>query len=305
MEAIKLSQYHHAFVEQIKISLEHGRLAHGILLNNIDQLELGELLNKVCCILLKRERIDELVSSPDVFYLKSDQGQIILEEIKNMLEGIYLSGYQSNVKVVIISPLEALNTSAANALLKNLEEPPENTYFLMTSNHLQWIMPTLRSRIQVFDIALDNAQKAQYLADKYQMSAMDVTKALQISRSELKVIDQIKTEKTFWQLRKELIQVLKGGLSPLGLSLNLNTYYQDAIYWLTSFIIDAYYFKLGLKEFAYQDQLVLIAHFAKRYNHIALYDHYQRLLKLKAYEGKHFNINKQLAIESLLIELSV
>jgi DNA polymerase-3 subunit delta' len=175
----------------------------------------------------------------------------------------------------------------------------------MTSNHLQWIMPTLRSRVQVFDIVLEHEQKEDYLAKKYQLSYKDVEKALQVSRNELAVVDRIKTDNDFWRLRKALIQVLTGELSPLGLSIDLSADYKDVLYWLTSFVIDAYYLKLGIPSLAHQDQELFIQNFSRRYNHLEIYQYYQRLLKLKAYEGKHFNVNKQLAVESLLVELCV
>lgn len=305
MQDFDLSQYYRSFSAQIKASSVQNRLPHGILLNNIDHLELDTLLHEICCVLVKKEELGDLTLTPGIFYLKGEHGQIKIDQVKDMLEEIYLSSYHSSAKVVIISPLEALNISAANALLKSLEEPPENTYFLMTSNHLQWIMPTLRSRVQVFDIVLEHEQKEDYLAKKYQLSYKDVEKALQVSRNELAVVDRIKTDNDFWQLRKALIRVLTGELSPLGLSIDLSAHYKDVLYWLTSFVIDAYYLRLGVSSLAHQDQELFIQNFSRRYNHLEIYQYYQRLLKLKAYEGKHFNVNKQLAVESLLVELCV
>lgn len=304
MSAIDSSVFYVDFVEQVRVSLAHNRLAHGILLNNIDHLPLEPLLTKLAAILLQRDITEELAIAADVFYLKAGDGQIKIDQIKSLLEGIYLTSHGAKAKVVILCPLESLNTSAANALLKSLEEPPENTYFLMTTNQLQWIMPTLRSRVQVVDLALTLAQKKVYLAQKYQMNDADIAKALAISKADLAIIDRIKVNKNFWQLRKELMQVIHGELSPLALTIDINAYYQDALYWLIVFLIDAYYYRLNLSQSTFtQDQKGLLEKLINRYDHISLYAFYQRLLKLKAYEGKHFNINKQLAIESFLIEL--
>lgn len=301
---INLSLYHTKFIKQFKESLAKNRLAHGILLNNIDHLPMEKLLAGLASVLLNCEKIHDLASAPDIFYLKSDDGQIKLDKIKSLLEGIYLTSHGAKAKVVMLCPIEALNTSAANALLKSLEEPPESTYFLMTTNHFQWVIPTLRSRVQVFDLALTLEQKKNYLLKKYQMNDADITKAIAISKSDLAIIDRIKTDKNFWQLRKELIQAIHGDLSPLALTIDINTYYQDAIYWLITFLIDAYYYRFNLSQTSYtQDQRSLLDKLTARYDHIVLYEYYQRLLKLKAYEGRYFNVNKQLAIESLLIEL--
>ncbi|WP_440683215.1 DNA polymerase III subunit delta' C-terminal domain-containing protein [Cysteiniphilum halobium] len=306
MSDIDLSVFHTDFIAQIRVFLAQNRLAHGILLNNIDHLSLEPLLTKITAILLQRDIADELATAADVFYLKSDDGQIKIDQIKNLLEGIYLTSHGAKAKVIILCPLEALNASAANALLKSLEEPPENTYFLMTTNQLRWIMPTLRSRVQVFDLGLTLEQKKAYLAQKYQMNDEDFAKALAISKADLQVIDRIKTDKGFWQLRKELMQVIQQQRSPLGLTIDINAYYQDAIYWLSSLLIDGYYYRFNISRTTLiQDQKDLLENLVNRYDHMALYGFYQHLLKLKAYEGKHYNVNKQLAIESFLIELSV
>lgn len=305
MLQIDLSQYHVKFTEKFAKLLAQNRLPHGVLLNNINRLPLESLLLTLATILLNGAKYNDLATSPDVFYLKAEEGQIKLDQIKNLLEGIYLTSYGATAKVVVISPLEALNTSAANALLKSLEEPPKNTYFLMTSNYLHWVMPTLRSRVQIFDIMLNIDQKKNYLVQKYQMTKSEVAKALKISKEDLTIIDRIKEDKNFWQLRKELIQVLNGKLSPLDLSIDLNNYYQEALHWLIIFLIDTYYYKFNIKSALNHDQQTLTVKLVNRYDHIAIYTYYQRLLKLKTYQGKHFNVNKQLAIESFLIELFV
>ncbi|WP_116963121.1 DNA polymerase III subunit delta' C-terminal domain-containing protein [Fastidiosibacter lacustris] len=304
MVEVNISTYYQGFLDQIKQLEKNKSLAHAILLHNIDKLDLDGLLIDMCASLLNQQHITDLTAFPDIFYLKPDETQIKLEQVKSMLQGIYLSSYQSHAKVVIIAPIEALNTSAANALLKSLEEPPQNTYFVMTSNNLQWVIPTLRSRVQVFNIGLDFEQKCQYLMLKYQMKQNEALKALQMSQLQLAIIDRIKANKDFWNIRRELIKVLSRQLPVLAMTIDLNLQYQDALYWLTSFMIDAFYYKLKIDKVSFIDQIELLALFCNQHTHIEIYKYYQRLLKLKDYEGKHFNVNKQLAIEALLAELS-
>jgi hypothetical protein len=50
---------------------------------------------------------------------------------------------------VVIHPAEALNPSAANALLKSLEEPPPQTYFLLVAHRWHYLLPTIRSRCRL------------------------------------------------------------------------------------------------------------------------------------------------------------
>lgn len=61
-------------------------------------------------------------------------------------------------RAIIIDPADDLEKSAANALLKSLEEPPQGTYFLLVTHVLGRLLPTLRSRCRVLRIPpLDDA----------------------------------------------------------------------------------------------------------------------------------------------------
>lgn len=72
--------------------------------------------------------------------------QITIEQIRALPEFIGISSHRGGPKVVLIHPAEALNINAANALLKNLEEPPARTYFLLVSHRPHSLLPTIKSR---------------------------------------------------------------------------------------------------------------------------------------------------------------
>ncbi len=64
----------------------------------------------------------------------------------------------STYRVVVIDAIDDLERGGANALLKNLEEPPKNTVFLMVSHAPERLLPTIRSRCQIlrFDPLTDD-----------------------------------------------------------------------------------------------------------------------------------------------------
>ncbi|MEP2988977.1 MAG: AAA family ATPase [Parasphingorhabdus sp.] len=64
----------------------------------------------------------------------------------------------SQYRVVVIDAIDDLESSSANALLKNLEEPPKNTIFLLVSHAPERLLPTIRSRCQIlrFDLLNDD-----------------------------------------------------------------------------------------------------------------------------------------------------
>jgi len=54
-------------------------------------------------------------------------------------------------RAVIIDPADDMETSAANALLKSLEEPPAGTYFILIAHRMGRLLPTIRSRCRVLN----------------------------------------------------------------------------------------------------------------------------------------------------------
>jgi DNA polymerase-3 subunit delta' len=70
-------------------------------------------------------------------------------------------------KVIIIDPVDALNTNAANAILKWLEEPPPYCLFLLISHQPGGLLPTIISRCQVVGFSLQEpAEFAALLAER-------------------------------------------------------------------------------------------------------------------------------------------
>ncbi|SER20094.1 DNA polymerase-3 subunit delta' [Nitrosomonas sp. Nm51] len=72
--------------------------------------------------------------------------QITIGQIRGLNDFVYLTGHQAGFKIVLIYPAETMNTAAANALLKKLEEPPECTLFILVAHQPQRVLPTIRSR---------------------------------------------------------------------------------------------------------------------------------------------------------------
>lgn len=91
---------------------------------------------------------------------KKPSQQIGIDQIRELNNLVYLSGHQKSDKIVLISPAEAMNTAAANALLKKLEEPPENTVFILVSHQPQRLLPTVRSRCQQITMPIPDTETA-------------------------------------------------------------------------------------------------------------------------------------------------
>lgn len=84
----------------------------------------------------------------------SEKKNIDINQIRELINNLNKSSFNNKERFIIIDNIETLNISSINALLKVLEEPPSNTYFILINND-RFILPTLKSRCINFKISLD------------------------------------------------------------------------------------------------------------------------------------------------------
>jgi DNA polymerase-3 subunit delta' len=72
--------------------------------------------------------------------------QIRIPQVRALADFIATSTHRGGRRVVLIAPAERLNTEAANSLLKMLEEPPPASLFLLVTDAIDDLLPTVRSR---------------------------------------------------------------------------------------------------------------------------------------------------------------
>ena len=90
---------------------------------------------------------------------------IRVSEIRGLASFIHLSAAEGGRRVVIVDAADEMNTQAANALLKMLEEPPARTVLLLVSHQPSRLLPTIRSRCRELRLSPLNPQDmAQSLA---------------------------------------------------------------------------------------------------------------------------------------------
>ncbi len=77
---------------------------------------------------------------------KKPARQISVDQIRALMDFSTLSAHQGGYRVVLIHPAETMNTSAANALLKTLEEPAGQMLFILVTHKPQQLPPTVLSR---------------------------------------------------------------------------------------------------------------------------------------------------------------
>jgi len=118
------------------------------------------------------------------------QGIIRVSDAENILKKVAVKPYEADFKVIIIWMIEKMNNETANKLLKVLEEPPEDTKFVLIAEKTDDILPTIISRCQVHHFnPIPIETLVQNLVQKYNFSQEKATKiAHQSNGSWLKAI---------------------------------------------------------------------------------------------------------------------
>ncbi len=89
--------------------------------------------------------------------IDEDKKKIDINQIRNLILRLNKSSFNNNPRFVLIDNIEFLNTNSINALLKVLEEPNDNIFFILINNNKK-ILPTLKSRCLNYKISLSFEQ---------------------------------------------------------------------------------------------------------------------------------------------------
>ncbi len=163
--------------EQLNHALAEDRFPHALVLSGdtgIGKLQLAQALvayllchrpvaGTACgechsCNLLKAgSHADFLLLAPE------DSSRLIkVDQVRQVGEFLSKTPGLGKRKLLLMSPADAMNPSAANALLKNLEEPTPETYLILVTDRISRLLPTIRSRC--FELPQATPKRADSLA---------------------------------------------------------------------------------------------------------------------------------------------
>lgn len=108
------------------------------------------------CTLCHRIERDEF---SDMVRIEAQGQHIKVDQIRDLRDWLSKSPLEVNFKIVYIKEADQMNQAAANAILKVLEEPPAEVYFILGTKERANLMPTILSRSQTYYLTQENQER--------------------------------------------------------------------------------------------------------------------------------------------------
>ena len=160
-----------------KENLHHAYLFYGReglgkkdLVTYVSNAILCENTNLVSCGKCKNCKLILSNTHPDLHAILKEEGKknISISQIINLREKIYESAFLGRYKIISIPNIESMSRDASDAILKILEEPPKDTFFIMSSNFIHQIPSTIRSRSIEIEVTVPSFNEChEWLSESY------------------------------------------------------------------------------------------------------------------------------------------
>jgi hypothetical protein len=148
---------------------QSGRLPHALLIRAAEGWGESAFANQLALWLIDRPEVEDarLLAHPDLHWVQPEGSVIKVDDIR-ALAGFAIGTRQiAPCKVAVIEAAESMNLNAANALLKTLEEPPADTYLLLTTSRPARLPATIVSRCQSVTIKRDLPAARDWLLSQW------------------------------------------------------------------------------------------------------------------------------------------
>lgn len=217
--------------QRLQSARRAGRLPHALLLSSPQGTGLDLFARAMAAVLLCGQphdgepcgqchacRLYAAGTHPDYRELIPEKrgAQLRIAQVRELIDFAHVTAQQGGYRVVFLYPAEALNLSAANALLKTLEEPGEQTLLLLGSHTLATLPATIRSRCQLIELPMPAPEQALTWLRAGGADESAATRALDAAfGAPLLAQAYLRGHDDDLQLFETLGEALAGGLSPL------------------------------------------------------------------------------------------
>lgn len=201
--------------------------------------------NNQACGVCKECELLKAGTHPDIAIVEPDEPgrPIKIDRIRRLNEFAHKTAQQGGRRIIIMNPAEAMNVNSANALLKCLEEPGEDTLFFLVSARSGDMLPTIRSRCQQIMFTVPDRDSAKGWLAGQLTNGEDIDSLLDLANGSPLGAVRFSKEGLLdarLNLAKGIKGLFKGGVTPVELAKE----WQGAdlpltLAWLSSWLDDA------------------------------------------------------------------
>lgn len=152
-----MEQYYTKIADNITNNIANRKLHHGLIFLGTKGIGKADFIKNLAQKLTNST--SELTNNPDILLIEKSLNQkkqfkqnITIDEVRMINDFINLTSSKSQYRFIIIDAIDDLNKNAANAILKNLEEPKDNIFFFLISHNENQILNTIKSRCNIIKI---------------------------------------------------------------------------------------------------------------------------------------------------------
>lgn len=308
---------------------QSGQLAHAFLFYGVEGLgkldfarAFSELMLCVApvadhpCGQCRSCRLLQAGNHPDLLLLQPEEKSkvIKIDQVRSLSADFNQTAQQGGYKIAIIAPAEAMNLAAANALLKTLEEPTEETLLILVSAKPQSLPATIRSRCQTLaflppekDMArrwlleqgVDKAISEGNVDIILGLTDYAPLKALELAGN----TNLLLVQQSWWV---DLFKLLNSEIDPIVLA----SQYKETdltlfCTYLLNLIGDLLKIRSTLSQYCTilcdENSLKVVQPLVEKINSDKLFAFFDKLLNLEKHLLLGINLNKQLVLEDLFI----
>ena len=195
---------HHAFLISGRQGIGKSRL-----ISHLSLITLCSNTNSVICGECNSCKFSNTENHPDFHELQvlENKKLVGISQIHELRHKLYESSFLGKNKVASLTNIEKISMDGLNALLKILEEPPENTFFFLSTSFLNQIPATIQSRCIDIDIITPKTDETLDWLSSYESS--DAIKALQLNDN-LPFSAREFLEKGMLEIRTNFVQDISG-----------------------------------------------------------------------------------------------
>ena len=148
---------------------------------------------------------------PNISVLTTDKVVITIEQVRSMVASSALGSSSGGYRVMLIEDADRMAERSSNVLLKALEEPPENTIWLLCAPSEMDMLPTIRSRVRKVNLTVPSAvEVARLLTEK---EGIDPELAINVAREAQSHIGMARRLATSYEARSRRSESIQIGLN--------------------------------------------------------------------------------------------